>query len=66
MKAEKILDASHRRAARLGEEIREMRGVRTLLALVWRTSIDTHLVVGQSTDSQEVLTQLKYPIDSDQ
>ena len=43
VKAEKILDAAHRRAARLNEEIREMRGLRTRLGSALRTSIETHL-----------------------
>ncbi|MBW2275254.1 MAG: DivIVA domain-containing protein [Deltaproteobacteria bacterium] len=43
VRAEKILDASHRRAARLAEEIREMRGVRTRLAAALRASIQSHL-----------------------
>jgi cell division initiation protein len=43
IRAEKILDASHRRAARLAENIREMRGLRISLAEALRSSIDTHL-----------------------
>jgi len=43
LKAEKVIDASHRRAARLSEEIREMRGLRSRLAESLRTTIDTHL-----------------------
>lgn len=42
IKAEKILDAAHRRAARLSEEIRELRGLRTRLASALRSTIDTH------------------------
>jgi cell division initiation protein len=45
VKAEKILDAAHRRAGRLGEEIREMRGLRTRLASALRSSIETHLAL---------------------
>lgn len=45
VKAEKILEAAHRRAGRLGEEIREMRAVRTRLASALRTSIETHLAL---------------------
>lgn len=43
VKAEKVIDASHRRAARLTEEIREMRGLRSRLAESLRATIDTHL-----------------------
>ena len=43
VKAEKILDAAHRRAAKLTEEIREMRGMRTRLAEALRSTIETHL-----------------------
>ncbi len=43
VKAEKILDAAHRRASRLAEEIREMGGLRTRLATALRATIDTHL-----------------------
>jgi len=42
-RAEKILDASHRRAARLASDIREMRGLRSRLAEALRGTIDTHL-----------------------
>ncbi len=43
VRAEKILDASHRRAATLAEEIRELRGLRTRYATSLRSMIDTHL-----------------------
>jgi cell division initiation protein len=42
-RAEKILDASHRRAARLGEEIRELKGLKTQFATALRTTIATHI-----------------------
>ena len=48
VKAEKILDAAHRRAAKLGEEIREMSGMRTRLAEVLRTTLETHLALVES------------------
>jgi len=48
VKAEKILDASHRRAARLAEEIREMRGLRSRLATALRSVIETHLALIES------------------
>lgn len=43
VKAEKILDAAHRRAARLAEDIREMKQIRSRLAGAVRTTIETHL-----------------------
>jgi cell division initiation protein len=42
-RAEKIIDASHRRAATLGEEIRDLKGLRTRFASSLRSVIDTHL-----------------------
>ena len=42
VKAEKILDAAHRRAAKITEEIREMRGLRTRLAESLRAALDAH------------------------
>ena len=43
VKAEKILDAAHRRAARLAEDIREMRLIRTRLSAAVRATIQMHL-----------------------
>ncbi|MCH7599587.1 MAG: DivIVA domain-containing protein [Myxococcales bacterium] len=43
LRAEKILDASHRRAATLSEEIRELRGLRKRFASSLRSTIDSHL-----------------------
>ena len=43
VKAEKILDAAHRRAARLAEDIREMKLLRTRLAAAVRAAIQMHL-----------------------
>lgn len=43
VRAEKILDASHRRAATLSEEIRELRGLRQRFAAALRSTIDSHL-----------------------
>lgn len=43
VRAEKIIDASHRRAARLAENIRELRGMRARIAESLRTVIDTQL-----------------------
>jgi cell division initiation protein len=43
VKGEKILDAAHRRAARLAEDIREMRLMRARLAATVRRAIESHL-----------------------
>ena len=43
VKAEKVLDAAHRRVAKLTEDIREMRQARTRLAASVRSVIETHL-----------------------
>ena len=43
IKAEKILGAAHRRAAKLTEDIREMKLLKTRLAAAVRASIETHL-----------------------
>ncbi len=43
VKGEKILDAAHRRAARLAEDIREMRLMRVRLAAAVRRAIESHL-----------------------
>lgn len=43
VKAEKVLDAAHRRVAKLAEDIREMRQLRTRLGASVRAAIETHL-----------------------
>lgn len=43
VRAEKILDASHRRAARLAQDIRDMRVLRVRLAESFRSAAETHL-----------------------
>lgn len=43
LRAEKIIDASHRRAARLAQDIREMRSLRTRLAASLRAAMEPHL-----------------------
>jgi cell division initiation protein len=55
MKAEKILAASHRRAARLAQDIREMRLLRARLSTTIRAAIDTYLSLldGLSQDGPE-------------
>jgi cell division initiation protein len=52
VRAEKILDASHRRAARLAENIRELRALRTSVAESLRTSIQTHLALIDSLTAE--------------
>ena len=43
VKGEKILDAAHRRAAKLAEDIREMKQLKTRLTAAVRAAVDTHL-----------------------
>lgn len=43
VKAEKILGASHRRAAQLAEEIRELKAIRTRVGAALRQTLDSHL-----------------------
>lgn len=69
IRAERIVDASHRRAATLSTEIRELRGLRTRYAAALRSTIDTHLSLIERLESEEdePLAQLaatlkKYPI----
>jgi len=52
IKAEKILAAAHRRAAKLAEDIREMKYLRTRLSASIRAAIETHmgLLDGLSAD----------------
>ena len=45
VRAEKIIDASHRRAARLAENIRELRGMRARIAESLRTAIQTQMTL---------------------
>ncbi len=45
VKAEKVLDAAHRRVAKLQEDIREMQSLRTRIATAVRTTIETHLAL---------------------
>ena len=55
VKAEKVLDAAHRRVAKLAEDIREMRQLRTRIASAVRSAIETHLQLleGLATDGAE-------------
>jgi cell division initiation protein len=50
LKGEKILDAAHRRAAKLAEDIREMKSLRTRLATSVRATIETHLAILESLE----------------
>ena len=62
--AEKILDAAHRRAAKIGEDIREMRGVRTRLAEALRTTLETHRThvdrIQEASQGDEELAEVMY------
>lgn len=51
VRAEKILDASHRRAARLAQDIREMRALRTRLAESFRSAAETHLAILETLEA---------------
>lgn len=50
VRAEKILDASHRRAAQLAEDIREMRSLRSRLASSLRLAIENHVAMIDSLE----------------
>ncbi len=52
IKGEKILDAAHRRAAKLAEDIREMKNLKSRLSAAVRAAIETHLglLEGLSTE----------------
>ncbi len=45
VRAEKVLDAAHRRAAKLAEDIREMKALRSRVAGAVRQTIETHLAL---------------------
>lgn len=64
VRAEKILDAAHRRAAKIGEDIREMRGVRTRLAEALRTTLETHRThvdrIEEASQGDEELAEVMY------
>jgi len=45
VRAEKLLDAAHRRVAKLAEDIREMRTLRVRLGASVRSAIETHLSI---------------------
>jgi cell division initiation protein len=56
VKAEKILTASHRRVAKLAQDIREMKLLRARLSTAIRTVVENHLTLleGLSQDPPEV------------
>ena len=45
LQAEKVLEASHRRAARIAEDIREMKAIRGRLSAALRQTLETHLAL---------------------
>jgi cell division initiation protein len=51
LRAEKILDASHRRAARLAQDIREMRALRSRLGEALRSTAETHLALLETLET---------------
>jgi cell division initiation protein len=51
VKAEKVLDAAPRRAAKLAEDIRNMRQLRGRLAAALRQTIETHLALLETLSS---------------
>lgn len=55
VKAEKVLDAAHRRVAKLAEDVREMRQLRSRIASSVKCAIETHLQLleGLSNDGPE-------------
>jgi len=55
VKAEKVLDAAHRRVAKLAEDIREMRQLRMRIGTSVRAAIETHLQIleGLAEDGPE-------------
>jgi cell division initiation protein len=56
VKAEKVLDASHRRAAELAQEISEMKLVKVRLATAIRNTIETHLTLLESLADEPATT----------
>lgn len=52
VKGEKILDAAHRRAAKLAEDIREMKALRGRLGAAIRATLDTHLALLDSLTAE--------------
>jgi cell division initiation protein len=64
IRAEKILDASHRRAAHLAQDIRDMRALRTRLGQALRSAAETHLSILEALEADpepDALTKGKLP-----
>ncbi|MAE94322.1 MAG: DivIVA domain-containing protein [Planctomycetota bacterium] len=53
LQAEKILEASHRRAARIAEDIREMKALRGRLSAALRQTLETHLALVETISAVE-------------
>ncbi|MBJ19308.1 MAG: DivIVA domain-containing protein [bacterium] len=58
VRAEKILDASHRRAARLAQDIRDMRALRSRLAESLRSVAQTHIAILETLEADPELDPL--------
>ena len=63
VKAEKVLAAAHRRAAKLAQDIREMKLLRARLSASLRAAIETYLGLldGLSRDDPEDAADAKLP-----
>jgi cell division initiation protein len=53
VKAEKVLDAAHRRVAKLSEDIREMKALRSRVAAAVRNTIETHLALLENVGAED-------------
>lgn len=53
LQAEKLLAASHRRAARIAEDIREMKALRSRLGAALRQTLETHLALVETITAVE-------------
>jgi cell division initiation protein len=65
VRAEKILDAAHRRAAKIREDIRELKVLRSHTAAAVRTTLEAHLAllegIGRDTPEEEAFeTKVAY------
>lgn len=64
LQAEKVLEASHRRAARIAEDIREMKALRNRLGAALRQTLETHLALVETitaVDETGTETPSAYP-----
>jgi cell division initiation protein len=61
LRAEKIIDAGHRRSAKMSEEIRGMRQLRSGLASSLRATIETHLKIVDSLELDSEPEQVDAP-----